>query len=70
MTTAAGDILVSTVAVSHSVPEYWVVNVADALVEVHTEPVRGAYTRVTPYRAGDVVRLGAFPDVGVGDILP
>lgn len=53
------------------VPEYWVVNVRDGLVEVHTEIVNGAYTRVIPCRRGDVIRPLAFPDLGiaVADVL-
>jgi len=53
------------------VPEYWVVNVRDDLVEVHTEIVGGAYTRVEPHRPGSRIRLTAFPDVeiDVRDIL-
>lgn len=53
------------------VPEYWVVNVRDGIVEVHTEIVRGAYTHVTPYRAGARIALLRFPDVeiAVGDVL-
>jgi Uma2 family endonuclease len=54
------------------VPEYWVVNLVDGLVEVHTETVRGTYARVTPFRRGDAIRLREFPDVEirVGDVLP
>jgi Uma2 family endonuclease len=48
---------------SAAVPEYWVVNVLDRSIGVHTEPSRGAYTRVTPYRHGDPVAPRAFPDV-------
>ena len=53
------------------VPEYWVVNVIDGLIEVHTGIVRGAYVRVTPYRRGESIRLAEFPDVeiAVGDVL-
>jgi Uma2 family endonuclease len=47
------------------VPEYWVVNIPDQAIEVHTEPSRGAYTRVTPYRLGQRVAPLAFPDVEV-----
>ncbi len=47
------------------VPEYWVVNIPDRLIEVHTDIVGGAYTRVTPYRIGDTVSLSRFPDVRV-----
>ena len=55
-----------------AVEEYWVVNLVDRLVEVHTHIVRGAYTRVTPYRVGETVCSTRFPDlqIAVGDILP
>jgi Uma2 family endonuclease len=53
------------------VPEYWVVNLVDGLVEVHTEIVRGAYSRVTPYQKGGTIRPLAFADVeiAVADFL-
>jgi Uma2 family endonuclease len=53
------------------VAEYWVANVRDAIVEVHSEVVAGAYTRVEPFRRGDRLRTAAFPDVdvAVSDIL-
>jgi Uma2 family endonuclease len=47
------------------VPEYWVVNLRDDLIEVHLEPLAGTYTRVTPYASGEMVRPRAFPDVEV-----
>ena len=47
------------------VPEYWVINVVDRLIEVHTQIVRGAYTRVIPYARGESVKLLEFPDVEV-----
>ena len=50
---------------SAGVGEYWVVNVPDRTIEVHTEPSRGAYARVTPYRRGEAVAPGAFPDVTI-----
>lgn len=53
------------------VPEYWIVNVRDGMIEVHDEIVRGAYTRVVPHRAGARIAVGAFPDVviAVDEIL-
>ena len=45
------------------VPEMWIVNLPDRLIEVHAEPIRGAYARVTPYRIGQRVAPNAFPDV-------
>jgi len=53
------------------VPEYWVVNVRDGIIEVHTEIVGGVYTRVEPYRPGGSIRLTSFSDVeiAVSDVL-
>lgn len=48
------------------VSEYWVVNLPDKLIEVHTEVVQGAYTRVTPYHRGQTIRLQQFPDIEIG----
>jgi len=45
--------------------DYWIVNIPDQVIEVHREPSRGAYTRVTPYRIGDLVSPTAFPEVVV-----
>lgn len=54
-----------------NVPEYWVVNVRDRIVEVHTDIVRGAYTHVRPYRTGEEIALQRFSDVviAVDDVL-
>lgn len=50
---------------------YWVVNVRDGLIEVHTEPSSDHYARVQPCRSGGSIRLVDFPDVeiAVGDDL-
>ncbi|MBI2898324.1 MAG: Uma2 family endonuclease [Deltaproteobacteria bacterium] len=47
-----------------AVPEYWVVNVPERTVEVHTAPEPGAYARLEIVRSG-VLGLSAFPDVEV-----
>ena len=47
------------------VPEYWVVNLADRIIERYSEPTSGAYARVTPFRSGETVQILAFGDVGV-----
>jgi Uma2 family endonuclease len=54
------------------VAEYWIVNLVDGLVEVHTHPLRDAYTRVTPYRRGERIALQRFTDVEIAaaDVLP
>lgn len=55
----------------HAVAEYWVVDLRGAVVEVHSEISNGAYSRVTPYRAGATIRLQRFEDVliSVADFL-
>jgi Uma2 family endonuclease len=54
-----------------SVEEYWIVDLSAGLVEVHTDPISGRYTRLTPARAGDVLRPRAFADleIPVADFL-
>ena len=47
------------------IPEYWLVDLANSIVEVHCDPVAGRYSRIAPARSGDVVRLRAFPDIEV-----
>lgn len=53
------------------IEEYWIVDTAHGIVEVHTEIVDGAYSRVTPYRRGQELAPRAFPEVvvRVADIL-
>lgn len=53
------------------VPEYWVVNLIDGIVEVHTDIVRGVYTRVVPFKRGERVVPKDFPDItlAVDDVL-
>jgi Uma2 family endonuclease len=54
-----------------NVPEYWVVNLAERIIERYTEPVSDAYTRVTPFRAGETIAPLAFPDatIPVSDVF-
>ena len=54
-----------------SVPEYWVVNLVDRRVEVHTDPVSGVYQQITNYEKGERIRLQAFRDMefAVDDFL-
>jgi Uma2 family endonuclease len=57
---------------SCGIPEYWVVNLVDLVVEVHTHPARGQYRTLTPHRHGDEIRLVRLPDVivPVDEFLP
>lgn len=55
-----------------AVPDYWIVNLLDGVIEIHSEPSGGAYQQVATRGAGDALRVDAFPDVviAVTDILP
>jgi Uma2 family endonuclease len=53
------------------VAEYWIINLVDGLIEVHTDIVRGVYTRIVPYKRGDIVTPLGFPEasLAVDDLL-
>jgi Uma2 family endonuclease len=53
------------------VPEYWIVNLAERVVEVHTSPRDGAYAAVRAVGRTEAIRLVALPDldVAVSDFL-
>jgi len=62
----------SSIYAASGVPEYWIVNLVDDLIEVRAEPKGEEYARLTPYRRGESIRLTAFPDVtiAVDAVLP
>jgi len=47
------------------VPEYWIVNISERSIEVHTQPDAGVYRGVRAYRNGESIPLQVFPDVTV-----
>ena len=47
------------------IPEYWIVNVVDRVIEVHRQPVGDAYAEIRALGRGAVLRLLDFPDVEV-----
>lgn len=51
--------------------EYWIVDLAAGVIEVHTDTIGGRYGRLTPYRSGEATRPREFPglEVRVSDIL-
>jgi Uma2 family endonuclease len=53
------------------VPELWVVDVIDAVVDVYRKPWRGRYREVTRFRRGQRMTIAAFPHFSfrVTDIL-
>lgn len=47
------------------VPEYWIVNIAEAVVEVHTGPEASGYTTMGQHRTAEVLFPAAFADIEV-----
>lgn len=45
------------------IPEFWLVNLADRVVEVHRQPTEGRYEVVERVTAGQELAPAAFPDV-------
>jgi Uma2 family endonuclease len=45
------------------VPEYWIVNLVDRVVEVHRQPRAGRYEELSVHPKEEHLRLLAFPDV-------
>ena len=55
------------------VPEYWIVNLPERVVEVHRDPrPDGGYASVTIHGADQTIHPAAFPDVAVAiaEVLP
>ena len=65
-------LIMAPIYASAGVPEYWIVNLATAIVERHTDPDGDRYARVAPMRAGERVSLVALPEieVAIADVLP
>ena len=53
------------------VPEYWIVNLRERCIEVHTSPAGRAYGSVMRVEHGQSLRPQRFPDVeiGVSDVI-
>lgn len=54
------------------IPEYWIVDLVDRVVEVHTDPRDGAYASTRTVDERGTVSPAAFPDVAipVASLLP
>jgi Uma2 family endonuclease len=54
------------------VPECWLVNLIDRLVEVHRQPADGLYTQITPVRPGGILDIVALPGASLlaEDLFP
>lgn len=55
-----------------NVQEYWIVDLVEHLVEVHTDPLHGRYSETRTYRPGDSLRVRALAalELRVEDVLP
>jgi len=62
----------SRVYARNAIPEYWIVNLRDRVLEVHREPVAGAFQRIDALGSGQELSPLAAPDciVAVADLLP
>ena len=56
----------------HDIPEYWVLALPDACLEVYRDPAASGYRSVATLRAGDRIAPLACPGtaIAVGDLLP
>jgi Uma2 family endonuclease len=54
------------------VPEYWIVNLAERVVEVYREPQGDRYSSMSTHPAGEILRPVTFPDIEIpiADVLP
>jgi Uma2 family endonuclease len=61
----------ATIYAASGIPEYWIVNLEDNVVEIHKDGEGGAYRSIRLLARGDTVALEMFPDVQipVADIL-
>jgi len=55
----------------HNIPEYWLLNIKDACLEVYRQPYDGLYAEKTTLRAGDNITLSQLNDININiaDIL-
>ena len=56
----------------HGIPEYWILALPDARLEVHRDPAAGGYRTVLIRRAGETIAPLARPaaSIAVSDLLP
>lgn len=47
----------------HGIPEVWIENIPDRVIEAYSNPVNGQYTETRTYRPSETITPSAFPDV-------
>ena len=55
----------ASIYAAHGVPEYWIVNLPESVVEVYTDPSEGRYRQVRTARRGEKLSLSAFEGVSL-----
>ena len=45
------------------VPEYWILNAIDTVIETHSVPINGRYTQSHIYHPGETISPAAFPEL-------
>ena len=55
----------------HTIPEFWLIDLTEKALIIHTDPENGAYTKIQAPALGDCVRVAAFPDtpLSVAELL-
>ena len=55
----------------HGIPDYWIVNLVDDVIETYRNPAGAAYQEARTHRRGEAVALGKAPtQLKVSDMLP
>ncbi len=49
----------------HGIPEVWISNLRDRVIEAHSEPVDGVYAKSRVYRPGETISPACLPDVEI-----
>lgn len=56
----------------HGIPEFWIIALEEACLEIYHEPTATGYNRQQRLASGDTLYLQAFPDLrfAVADLMP
>ncbi len=49
----------------HNIPEYWLLNINDACIEVYRQPQEDSYAEKTTLRAGDKITLSQLKNISI-----
>lgn len=58
-------VIKSEIYAENGVPEYWIINVNDRVVEVLTEPAADGYRKKVTFASGDVLRPAQLPGIAI-----